>query len=243
MKKIQNVIIGLLVICLVTLTIILAVNNKQPVFLLKDQQDNLFVMGSYDTSVESDIAKIYLKIATLENTATRSRDENAKLSTQVTNSLLKIGVKKSQIETSNFNLYKKENWNPKTEQIEFKGYELTHVLKVTTEDLDEVSTIIDTSINNGANGIDNVIFDLTKEKQKKIREEAMDVAAKNAVEKAKALAKSLNVKLGKINSIAESNYVHQPYYLPVMAESLVKETPISPGKVEVSASVSITYKI
>jgi len=242
MQKTQSI-LTVLVIGLLVITAILAYNNKQPVFLLKEQQNNIVVSGSDDISVESDMAEVYIKVLTLEKTASEARDENAKISSKVTDSLIKLGIKKNQIETSSFNLYKKEEWNPKTEQQEFKGYELTHVLKITTEELNQVSMIIDRSIDDGANGIGNVVFGLTDEKQSTVKEEVIHTAAKKAAEKAKILSKSLNVKLGKISSISESNYIQQPYYMPTMAESFVKETPISPGKVEVSALVTITYKI
>ena len=88
---------------------------------------------------------------------------------------------------------------------------------------------------------------MTKETEKKVRDEALMKASENAKGKAESITKALGVRLGKISSIQESNFYYTPYEYArasglekaVMAE----EIQIQPQKVEVMSNINLIFEI
>ena len=233
------------VIILAVVSTVLIITSKQ-IVLQQQPQNQLSVTGNTEFYVDPDKAEIYVKIVTLNLSATVAKDENTQVTNKVTAALLSAGVSQNDIETSSYTLQRREEYNPMTQQQEFKGYELDNVLKVTTLKLDSVGNLVDTAVNNGANGIEQVVFDLSDLKQKQENAIALGNAAKDASEKASTLATSLNVPLGNIISVSESNYLQQPYYaksMDLVAASAPAATVISPGKVDITATVNVIYAL
>jgi uncharacterized protein YggE len=204
------------------------------------------VSGEYTKSVAPNEAKIFIQIQTLNMDAAKSKNENAKLSNEAIAALKDAGVKDSEIETATFTITRKEDWNQKDQENDFKGYQVTNVLKLTTANLDKVGDYIDAAVNNGANGINQVIFDLSEERQNEVKSQALAAASQNAKVKADAISKSLNIKLGKIKTVSESIY-YQPYnyyaYDMKAAGASESATSISPQNVDVGANVNVAYGI
>jgi len=227
----------LVVIALVVISVILAV-SKAPL-----QQNTISVSGQAKVITEPDKAEVYVRIYTEGATATEAKDLNAEVVDRVTKALKKY-VKEEDIETSQYRLNLKQKWDRDKEEYVNVGYELTHVLKVTTKNIKEAGLLVDTAVNNGANNIDGIDFGLTNEKQKLVNAEALEKAALEAKAKAESIAKAMNVKLGMVHRITESNYYFTPFRYEALAEAAPKAaTEISPGNIEVSASVTVEYLI
>ena len=114
----------------------------------------------------------------------------------------------------------------------------------------EVGDLVDTAVGAGANGVDRVSFSLTKELHKEVTGQALDNASLDAQNKAESVSESLDVKLGKICRISESNFFYEPYdYYPrdaemkEMAGAVNEATSISPGEVEVKANIAVEYEL
>lgn len=246
MSKVTNVLLAITTLGLLLVSLILAVNSNNSV-PTQEQKNTIQVSGTYELSTAPDKAEIYLSIITTAESAEDAKDENAKINEDVTDALKEIGVTEDDIETTNFNLYKKEEWNPETRASEEKGYELRNTIRITTEKLADVGKIVDTGINNGANGIDRVEFGLTKEQQKEAQSAALEKASKAAKEKAGVLAASLSLKLGDIVTVSESNANIVPYnYYNNFGAMAVREeaaSAISPENVAVRATVGLVYEI
>ena len=204
-------------------------------------------------TVDPNKAEVYVKILTLEKTAQESKNKNSQISGNVIKALKKEGVKDKDIETSQFFISPKYDYEEivepnlrKSKQI-LIGYEVTNVLKVTTQDLEKAGKLIDADVDSGANDIERVSFGLTKEKEKEIKQQAMIMASNDAKEKAVALATNLEVSLLKPISISESSFYYQPFEFrgALMEKSapMAADTVISPQKLDVSASVQLVYEI
>jgi len=247
----KNIVTTILVIGLVLTSAILAINMKSGntvVTTTGDMQRNtISVSGDGKVSTQPDKAELYIKVNTEGSTASAAKDANSKLAKQVIDALVGEGVKKSDIETSYYYLNKKQRWDEKQNTYIDDGYEVNNVLKVTTTDLDKVGSLLDTAVNNGANGIDSVSFGLSDEKQKEISKEALKMASVNAENKADAIAGSIGVNLGKLVTVSESNFNYMPYVSNVMYEKAagapMADTNILPQTLEVSATVSLVYEI
>ena len=84
--------------------------------------------------------------------------------------------------------------------------------------------------------------DLVLQDDQKYRDEAIRAATANAIADAQSLASAASLQLIGILDIAlGSGQSHQP--MRRLAYAQAESTPITPGAVEISASVSVTYEI
>ncbi len=214
MKEKHNMLTMIIIIGLIIALIIVSVNNKPVVNVGEGagiQKDTLSVSGNAELTVAPDQAILYVTVLTEGVTAKETQDQNKANANSVIRALKLQGIDDKDIETSTYNLRKKIEWDPVTRKNVDKGYMLTHTLKVTTTKIDKVGNLVDVAINAGANGVDRISFGLTKETEKEVRAEALTKASKAAKEKAESIATSLNLRLGKITSIQESNFYYASY--------------------------------
>lgn len=249
----SNYLTTILVAGLVIIALVLALNAKTQTSNI-EEKNKISVSGTSTLTVDPNKAEVYAKIVTLEKTAQESKNKNSQISSNVVKALKKEGVKDKDIETAQFSIYPKYEYEEVTEinlrkskQI-LVGYEVVNVLKVTTQDLEKVGKLIDAAVDAGANDIERVSFGLTKEKEKEIKQQAMVLASNDAKEKAVALATNLGVSLLKPISISESSFYYQPFEVYGReafdkAVPAVAETVINPQKLDVSASVQLVYEI
>ncbi len=212
----------------------------------QSQDSGISASGSAKLDVAPDESQIFLRLETTAVTPKDAQDKNSARATDAINSLLAIGLQKSDVETTNYRVEIIREWNPKLEKMQDNGYRAIHSLKATTRNLDLVGKILETAVFAGVNNIDNVIFTLSKEKQKSAKAQVIGLAAKNAQEKADVLASSLNVALGKIKSVSESSFDVVPYYArtDMVMESAAKALPpIQPSDVEIQAQVNVVFNL
>jgi len=236
--------IGIVVIAIVLAAGIIAVAGTK--FQVNNQQKSTIqVSGTVESSVEPDQAEIYLGVRTLADTSTESQDQNSQLSEEIIQSIKRLGVSSQDIETYSYNLYERKDYQ--REEIVTLGYETTHILKITTEKLDDVNDIIDDSVDAGANVVQSVTYTLSKEQEAQVKAQVLESAAVKAKEKAESLADSLELRLGKPVTVSESNFYYGPVnrYLGYDEDSSgqIKSSSIQPADVEVQATVSISYEI
>ncbi|MFH0875633.1 MAG: SIMPL domain-containing protein [archaeon] len=204
------------------------------------------VSGTSELTVSPDKAELYLTILTEGTTADVTQANNSKLSDAVIAALQSAGIAKKDIETSNYYLAKRQEWDNKEEKMVDKGYMLTHTLKVTTIDIENVGKYVDTAITAGANGVERIEFGLTKETEKTVKANALALATVAAKEKAASIAKTAGVTLGKITSITESNFYYTPYSVNAggnYAKDMMAESIIPPQKVDVTTSITLAYEL
>ncbi len=214
---------------------------------LNQQNDVISVSGSASLEVKPDQATVWLSVNTVENTAAAAQSRNSDLTNAVVAALKNAGVKDNDIKTTQLYLNKKEHYDDVTGKMVFDGYELVHTIKVVTDQVEDVGKLVDAAINAGANGINNVDFELKDASKKQFEAQMLADAVSSAKNKAEALASSAGVKLGKATSISESG-IYTPYnnyYGGMMEKSAVAAAPIqiSPGNVKLETTVSVQYEI
>lgn len=216
-----------------------------------EQRDSMSVSGTSELSVSPDEAQIFINVLTDAKTAKEAQNQNRETTANVMTALKAAGITAGNIETTGYNLYKRTEWNKTSERYVEVGYELTNTIKVTTSDINNVGSLVDLAINAGANGVDHVSFTLTKDAERKAKADALLKATVAAKDKAENLATTLDIKLGKVLSVQESNFYYTPYdyynqglvnYKADMGMSATGNT-ISPQKVDVRSTISITYQL
>ena len=230
------------------IAVILVLSSGQTKVITGSEQKNaISVSGNARLEVEPDQVEIFVKIETFSESAEDAKDENADIADKVIKALKKQGIKDDEIETTSFFLNPRYKYDRNKNENILQGYTLTNVLKVTTKDVDDAGKLIDVAVDNGANGIQNVRFGLSKEKQKEVSGEALIRAAEVAKDKAESLAASLGINIGKIISVQESSFSFVPFDYAPRVEIAVAEaqaaTVIEPGNVDVSARVTLAYEI
>jgi len=253
MKKANPyIIIGMILIAVVILGF-LGYNAVKPLISMASGEEpaHISATGNSELSIMPDEAIVRIKVETKEKTAELAQNKNSEIMSDVQSALKRAGLSSDDIETDQYNLYKWQEWDPITRKSVEKGYRLYHTIKITTSDFEKVGELITVAVDAGANGIENVQFDLSEEKKKDVKKEALQQASQNAKEKAQAVADGLGVRLGDLLSIKESSFDYGPLYRTMgiaeaavdMDEKISPPVPIQPEELEIRASVSVSYKI
>jgi hypothetical protein len=121
------------------------------------------------------------------------------------------------------------------------GYRAANTVRVQVDEMDRVGAVIDAGIGAGANQLNSLAFDLRDDL--KFRQQALQVAAREARAKAEAIAAALNLQLGEVIEVREEG--GSPTY-PVerrFAAPAAAATPVQPGQVQVNAGVAVRFRL
>ncbi|MBI1971015.1 SIMPL domain-containing protein [Candidatus Woesearchaeota archaeon] len=238
-------IIGVFVLAIVGIALAVGFSREENA---ASTDDTITVQGEAFLETAPDQAEVYLRLQTKGLSVADVQSVNRQTMNHVYAQLEAFGIKEKNIETTSYNLYPLREWEK--ERMVDKGYQLDHVIKVTLTDLDQVGKVVDEGVQAGMNGVDNILFSLTRKKQQEIRSEVLAMAAEQAKAKAKGIADGLGVKLGEVEYVSESS---ANYPVPMMyakermytadAAMAPEPTPITPGDVTVSAAITVAYEI
>jgi len=226
--KIAKIAILILIICLV----IRALNPYQ------SQISTIDNSGTAEMAVMPDKAIVFLGAETDSAAASDSQNSNAAIINSIKSSL--ASSKDLKIETSSYSVYPVYSYDKQTPQL--IGYKTSHILKITTTNINNTGEIVDSASNAGANVVQDIQFSLSSDKEKQARQSLLSGAIADAKEKADIIAKAAHVWLKKPVRITES--WNMPY--PLMEKAMYGSaagTSISPQELQLSVSVSISWKI
>jgi hypothetical protein len=212
-----------------------------------EEMNAISVSGESEIEVMPDKAEVYVSIVTNSTSAKEAKDEAAEIFSRVKSALLKAGIKAENIESNSYAITPIYEWNDIFKRSDFKGYQVTHTIKVTTTEINKTGDIIDASVNAGANQIDSVAFDLSKELEKETYHEALTQAAALAKTKASSIADALGVKLGNVKTVSESSGYYTPYVnyyrSDISGSAEMAKSEIAPQKLTVTGRISVSYYI
>lgn len=195
------------------------------------------VSGTGIVSMTPDEATVYLGAQTQSADAITAQENNAIKMDKVINALMGAGIAKADMTTSSYTMY------PVRDQTgeNITGYIVSNQLKVTVKEINKTGDIIDKAVKAGANEVYSISFTLADETRQKAREHALKNAAKAARSDADILASELGVVItGPLQVSTGGGTVTTPYPIAMVEKSVT--TPINPGDVTVSASVSVKYQ-
>jgi uncharacterized protein len=219
--------------------VILAVALATVVLKAPEAESRLSVSGSATVSAVPDEVVAMLVVETMAGTAQESQEENSRLSSAVTEALKGKGVK---VETTSYSVFPDYDYS-RDGGRKLLGYRAMHGLKVTTTDVEGAGAVIDAAAKAGANRVDSIRFALSDERMDNVREEALARAAAVAGKKAAILAQSVGLKLGEIVAVSESFGGVAPVFMDRVVVAAEAATPVQPGEVDVTATVSLSYDI
>jgi uncharacterized protein YggE len=209
-----------------------------------DDISTLTVSGTGDATADADMVTIVLGVQTRNESAAGAVADNGRMMASSIEALLAAGVPEDEIKTSRFSIYPTRDWidGELSEKVVFEVNNQITITLDLTDDVD-VGEVLDGAVGAGANSVEGVTFGLRDPTS--VQEEALEEAVNDAMGKSLVISEAAGVTLGRIVSISESGASPVP-----MAESRVyfaadagAATPIVPGDVEVTATVTITYEI
>lgn len=150
----------------------------------------------------------------------------------------------SQITTINYSLDPVYSRPKPGGQPVITRYSSANVVRVTTDDLALVGRLIDGAMGAGANRIDRLVFTLQDEQPLMMK--ALQQASTRAKSKADAIAAALGVKIIRVLQVEENGPTVRPVERMLRFSAAAPEeasTPVEPGSVDVTATVTLTVEV
>jgi len=223
---------------------------KENRFIGKEAEvkNTISVSGTGEIWTKPDLVLIDFSVVGEKKTVIEAMAENTKKMNSVIEAIKSQGVEEKDLKTTNFSISPRYEWYEKSEiypagKRVLVGYEVNQTLQVKIRDLTKIGNIIQVATEAGANQVGDLRFTIDKQ------DELKSQARKEAIEKAKVMAKEiagqLGVKLVKITNFSENAIAPIPYpYFMEKAMSGGAETPqIQTGENKIEVQVSITYEI
>jgi uncharacterized protein len=208
----------------------------------------LVVTGNGEVMATPDEASVRLGIVRQAPTAQVAQDQASAVAQQILNEIRKFGVMPEKIQTARLVL--SPVYAPRSPESRdaprIVAYIATNTVTVRLEDLLLVGSVIDSGLKAGANQLEGVQFDLRNELPS--RQQALKQAVNEARGKAEAMAEALRVNLGEVLEVSEGGSISPRFEAPVNGRVFATAqadvaTPVSAGQLQVSAAVTIRYRI
>ena len=204
----------------------------------------LSVQGTGQAKLAPDEASLSLSVITDGRSAQEVQAENARKMQAVTEAVKGLGVEDRFIRTSNLSMQPRYDY--KNGERKLKGYTATNTLRIEVKDLSKLGRIIDRALNAGANKVDSLEFGL--QAPERLQQQALKKAVADARSKAEVIAAALGKSIVGLRQVSEENsgYMSRSYSLTMLAAAKADngaavETPVSPGELELSATVHIDF--
>ncbi len=160
------------------------------------------VIGDSQAKISPDTALITFSVVTHGKQAIEAQQENARKSEAVKQAVAGITADaKSEIKTSEYNMRPEQDYySGKLPKI--LGYEVRNTVTVSIDKIDRVGAVIDAATGAGANSVQGIQFVIGEDSP--VQGKALELATKQAMAKAEAVANSLNGKIVRVVQSIES---------------------------------------
>ena len=195
-----------------------------------------------------DRAQVTFSVQTENTDVKKAQAENSAKMNSVIDALIAAGIPRDALKTTGYNIYPVYEESAGIMKPMVRTYRVTNTLTVTLHDVSKTGEVIDVAVANGINQADSIRFMLSDQQQKVLRTEAL----KKAVEQARSDADTVAGAMGTAIIGVRNADISGGYY-PVLFENyqyaasgdmkMASATPVQPGDITVSASVTITYTI
>jgi uncharacterized protein YggE len=195
-----------------------------------------------------DRAQVTFSVQTENTDVKLAQADNAKKMAAVHDALIAAGIPKDGLKTTGYNIYPVYEESTGLLMPKIRTYRVTNSLTVTLHDVSRTGEIIDIAVANGINQADSIQFMLSDEQAQVLRTEALKEAVTRARSDADTVAGALGTAITGVQTADIGGgympVLYQNYALDnAGAKSVATPTPIQPGDITVSATVTITYTI
>jgi hypothetical protein len=192
----------------------------------------MILSGHGEITMAPDTAAIRLGVQTSGENLSQIQTDNARRSESVIQALQGMGI--TDIKTIQYSIDRVYDYED-GRQID-RGYSVRNILEIKINNLDAIGSIIDTSVNAGANTVDLISFDVSNKEY--YYQQALNMAISNAIQKAQSITMNLGLPSTAIPVKIVENTV-MPF--PVQRE-FDAATPIMPGTINIEADVTVDFE-
>lgn len=198
-----------------------------------------------EVQVAPDRARVQVGVETQAKTAAAAAAENNKKQAAVLASIRALGVPATQITTLNYSVSPVQRYDDKDRRVVIDGYQVSNIIQVVSDKLEQAGPIIDAALANGANRVAGLDF-LVKDPSN-ARDAALSQAVESARRQATVAAKAAGGTLGELLEISVNEFERpQPrQMLQAMSRmdgAAAAPTPLSEGMTSVAVSVSTRWR-
>jgi uncharacterized protein YggE len=221
----------------------------------KKDETTIAVNGTARVYRKPDYVDMNIGVTTSQKTAGGAQTEASEKMSKVIEAVKKLNLEKSELQTGTVRLWPKYvNRNSGSGEVQedvLVGYSAEISLRIRTSDVEAVPRTLDAAIAAGATRIEEVEFGIKEAIE--AREEAIRLASQAATRKARVLAESLELRVGRIVTASSTTQQHgwwgRNYGNRMMMQmqggmesgsGAEGESPVVPGQIEVWAQVDLT---
>lgn len=203
----------------------------------------LVVTGDSNVLANPDEAVVRLGIVRQANVAETAQQQANAVAQEILKAVSSLGVPPKDIQTARLVLT--PVYTPRNSEQRIVSYSATNTVSVRLDNLEKAGAVIDAGLKAGANQLEGVQFQLRNELPS--REQALKEAVQEARAKAQTMADALRVNLLEVIEASEGGVSVIPRFqagaVAMERAAVSAPTPVSPGQIEIRASVTIRYRI
>lgn len=207
-----------------------------------DDGGTIVVSGTGRVSVQPDVADVRLGVSVARPTVEAARTEAGRTMEAILAALDAAGVPRSDQRTAMLSVQPRYDYRDGHAPA-LTGYDIANVVEVTVRDLGSLGSVVDGGLGAGATSMDSLTFRLADpapaEREARLR------AMTEARTRADVLAEAAGLTIQGVADIAEGAPPRSPIPFPKaerMALAADGSTPVEAGELEVSVTVTVTYR-
>jgi hypothetical protein len=203
---------------------------------------SMSVTGSGQISLVPDIASISIGVRTEAEEVTDALSGNSEQANDISSILQDYEVAEEDVQTSNFNVYPSERYDPMTGKVTSHYFVVENTVNVTVRDLSKLGEILSAVVGAGANSIYGINFDI--EDRESTIDQARELAIQDAKTKAQAIADAAGVELGDLLNInVYGTNAPVTYYDAKGGVYASNSAPVSAGTLTITMECNLTYEL
>lgn len=225
-----------------SVAVLLAASSTLALAEEKSMERTITVSATGTAEAEPDRARITSGVSTEAATARQALTQNNETMSKIIGELKRKGIDPKDIQTASFNVepvmdYSKDGQPPKV-----RGYRVSNQVIVLVRNLDQLGDVLDDVVSAGANQIQGLAFEVSKEDT--LKDDARKEAVANALRRAKLLAAAAGAEVGNVLQISEETSSNGPIaYAPRLAKAAQASVPIEAGMSTLEARVTVTWAL
>ncbi|PPC86600.1 MAG: SIMPL domain-containing protein [Hyphomicrobium sp.] len=207
----------------------------------KAMERTITVSATGVVHAEPDQARLSSGVVSEAPTARDALTKNTEAMKQVIAELKSSGIEAKDIQTSSFNVepvtvYGKEGQAPR-----ITGYRVANQVSILVRDFSKLGAVLDQVITVGANQLNGLSFEVSKEET--LKDDARKEAMANALRRAKLLAEAGGATVGDVMQISEDVAYQGPRPFANVRMAKAESVPIEAGTSALEARVTVTYAL
>jgi uncharacterized protein YggE len=247
---------GLMVVMVLGLIVVSGLASKAIYFpgtakaAEESKERTLEVGGQGMVMVKPDIALISFGVMTRNKVPKVAQGENAQLMDKVIKRLATLNIQSADIKTTGYYMNPDIIYDNSTRKEKIVSYYVNHQVQVTVRDVTKAGDVLDGVVQEGVNNANGIQFGVSAEKRVEYYHQALAAALSSAKDKAKVMAKAMEINIDKPKRIVENGgeatvlYQEGLYDKRKVINQMAQESvapPISSGELEIRAAVGVTY--